>query len=337
VPLPIALIEATFAGAEHVWVSLDEPHFDGVKAIELARAGGVHAALGLALRHRGALVGVLGLGFAESAPLDERRLRTLTAIAGFPAAAIEHARASELAERRARLAQVLREFGERALTTLEVERIHQLILDTVVALTGSDQASITELVRDRVRVIAGVGKDAQLVGTRAPVELLGEALDAREPFVVGDTAQAPESLLVTLARKQGAQSFMVIAMRHQDRVIGHLFAGAPETHRYRAEELEAMRILASMAAAVIVERPRARRRSTRRGRSSRPSSTCRSSSRSTARAASSSARTRRRGCCASGWLRRRRRAGARCSPRGACASSTVRRPIPRRCRWRARS
>jgi signal transduction histidine kinase len=253
-PLPTALVDAVFAGAEHVWVALDEPRFDGVPAFQLARAGGVHAALGLALRHRGALVGVLGLGFAETGPLDEQRLRTLTAIAGFPAAAIEHARASELSERRARLAQVLREFGERALTTIEVEGIHQLILETVVALTRSDQASITELERGRVRVIAGVGKDAALVGTRAPVELFGAALDAREPFVVGDTAAAPESLLVTLARKQGAQSFMVIAMRHQDRVIGHLFAGAPETHRYRAEELEAMRILASMAAAVIVER-----------------------------------------------------------------------------------
>jgi signal transduction histidine kinase len=47
---------------------------------------------------------------------------------------------------------------------------------------------------------------------------------------------------------------MALAMRQQDRVFGHLFAGAAEAHRYRAEELEAMRILASMAAALLEQR-----------------------------------------------------------------------------------
>jgi signal transduction histidine kinase len=250
--LGIALVEATFAAEASLRVALDDPRFDGVPAIVLSRAGGIHAALGLALRHGDKLVGVLGLGFPSLDVIPEAALRTLVAVARFPAAAIEHARTQELSERRARLADLLRRFGERALATVDEGGLHTLILDTTVLLTGADQASITHVRNGRVRVIAGVGKDAALVGTEAPVEAMSEALSVDEPYVVADTARSDGSkLLVKLARRHGAGSFMALAMRHQARVFGHLFAGAAEPHCFRDEEVEAMRILSSMAAAVL--------------------------------------------------------------------------------------
>jgi signal transduction histidine kinase len=57
-----------------------------------------------------------------------------------------------------------------------------------------------------------------------------------------------------MAKKFGAGSFMALAMRHEARVFGHLFAGAAAARAYRAETIEAMRILASMAAAVLEQR-----------------------------------------------------------------------------------
>ena len=47
---------------------------------------------------------------------------------------------------------------------------------------------------------------------------------------------------------------MALAMRHETRVFGYLFAGAAAAHAYHAETVEAMRILASMAAAVLEQR-----------------------------------------------------------------------------------
>ena len=252
--LPVALVDGFFAGVDHRAVSLDEAGFDDIPAVDLARAHGVHASVGLALRHGDTLVGVLGLGFPslESVPRDQ--LRLLAALARFPAAAIAHARTQEIGDRRARLADTLRRFGERALGTLDFAGLHRLILDTTVELSGSDQASITEVSGDVVRVVAGVGKDAALVGMQAAAGSMREAL-GDEPYVVSDVAAAdPSKLLVRLARKNGAGSFMVLTMRHQERVFGHLFAGAAAPHRYRAETVEAMRILASMAAAVLEQR-----------------------------------------------------------------------------------
>jgi signal transduction histidine kinase len=60
--------------------------------------------------------------------------------------------------------------------------------------------------------------------------------------------------LIRLAKRNGARSFMALAMRHQDRIFGHLFAGAATPQSYPPETVEAMRILASMAAAVLEQR-----------------------------------------------------------------------------------
>lgn len=253
--LPAQLVEAVFAGAAHVSIALDDARFDGVAAIETSRAGGIHGALGLALRHRDKLVGLLGLGFPTVPRLDDELLRTLTAVARFPAAAIEHARTQEANERRARMADVLRRFGEQALGVIDEAPLLRLILDTTVQLTGADQASITQVLGERVRVIDGVGKDAALVGTEAPVAMMSEALLPDAPYVVGDTALADgNKLLIKLARRNGAGSFIALAMRHGARVFGHLFAGAAPPWHFREEAVEAMRILSSMAAAVLEQR-----------------------------------------------------------------------------------
>ncbi len=253
--LPVEFAESLFDGVEYVALSLDDARFDGAPAIELSRKSGIHAAIGLAMRFRGQLLGILGLGFASLAQVPQDKLRMLAALARFPATAIDHARTQQLADRRARLADGLRRFGERALGTLDIAALHRLILDTTVELTGSDQASITEVRGAVVRVVAGVGKDAALVGSEAPVEALREALEREEPYVVADVAAADASQrLIRLARQTGAGSFMALAMRHQARVFGHLFAGRAGAHQYPAETVEAMRILASMAAAVLEQR-----------------------------------------------------------------------------------
>src|SRR5262249_14767214 len=102
---------------------------------------------------------------------------------------------------------------------------------------------------------AGVGKDEALVGSEGPVADVREALGTDEPYVVHDVAAAdPAQRLVRMARRFGAGSFMALAMRHESRVFGHLFAGAAAAGAYPPETVEAMRILASMSAAVLEQR-----------------------------------------------------------------------------------
>src|SRR5207302_849822 len=135
--LPRELVEGVFTGVNQRTFNLDAPPLSSLDATQVAYKMGLHGALGLPLRHAEALVGVLALGFPTSAELPELALRTLVAVARFPAAAIVHARTQRLAERRARLGTALRQFGERAVATVEVGALHRLILDTTVELTGA--------------------------------------------------------------------------------------------------------------------------------------------------------------------------------------------------------
>jgi signal transduction histidine kinase len=213
-------------------ISLDSPPLDALPAAQLARSGGVHWALALPLFDGQTLMGVLALGLTAPPALSPESRRTLEALARFPSTAIRHAHTRQLLERRANLGVILSQFGERALATVETGALHRLILDTMLALTGSDQASLTEIFGDRERVMAGVGKDERFVGTEAPITAMAAALEGDAPEVVR----------------------VAIPMRHGDRVLGHLFAGAPRAGAFPPEDVEAMRILAAMAAAVIVER-----------------------------------------------------------------------------------
>jgi signal transduction histidine kinase len=250
--LPIAVVEGMFPEGKARLFDLSVPPLSELPAVKLALDNGVRGALGLPLIHGGVMEGVLGMGFPEPKPFDEALMRTLTSVARFPAAAIRQARTQELSDRRAKLSGALQRFGERALSEADEPALYRLILDTVVELTGADQASITELRHGKVRMVAGVGKDEALIGTEAPAELMSEALSREVPYVVPDVAAADgNQLLIKLARRFGAASFVTLAIRHQELVFGYVFAGHAQSHAFRAEELEALRILASMAAAAL--------------------------------------------------------------------------------------
>jgi signal transduction histidine kinase/transcriptional regulator with GAF, ATPase, and Fis domain len=256
VRLPETLVETVFGSDRALRTfSLDERWLDVYDPVRVARDAGLHGGIGLTLRYGGELVGVLGLAFPSPLALTPQTIRTLTSVARFPAAAIMHARAQALSDRHARLADILRRFGETALGTLDVTALHQLILDTTVELTASDRASITEVRGDQLRLLARVGKEVALVGSEEKAALMTEVLSSDVPQLVSDVARADDNqLLVQLARRSGAGSFIALAMRRQSRLIGHIFAGAARAHAYRAEEVEALRILASMAAAVLEQR-----------------------------------------------------------------------------------
>jgi two-component system phosphate regulon sensor histidine kinase PhoR len=255
--IPIPIVEGMFGARDYIVVSMSDPRFVGEKleAVDASKAAGMHGAIGFAMRFGSAITGVLGLGFPGTPEVPEAMLRTLSTVARFPAAAIQHARTQEVADRRAREAEILRRFGEQALATEDIAALHKVILESAQALTGSDQVSITRVENNLVRMVAGIGKDEALVGTTAPVAMVREALSPENPYLVRNVAGADQSqLLVKLARSTGAGSFIALPLKHQSRLFGHLFAGAAEPFRYRDDEVEAMRILASMAAAVLEQR-----------------------------------------------------------------------------------
>jgi signal transduction histidine kinase len=196
------------------------------------------------------LMGFLAVHFRHSPPLEVSTVKTLEAISRQSALAIRNAHDHQVLERRRRLANGLREFSERALACSEIADLHRLILDSAVALTHNDRGLIGRITDGKVRVVAGCGVDADLVGIEAPTSTpyLADALAVREPVVVEDTATLdPTSLFGQISRAKGTRCYMLTMVRHGDRPVGLLFTASGEPCRYEPEEREAMQILATVA------------------------------------------------------------------------------------------
>ncbi len=259
--LPAEAIRRALASSSlQIEVTADAPN----PIVAAAHRFGLRRALMLPLRidsPPGAdeLVGFLAVHFRESAPLPQSTMQTLEAISRHEALAIANARAHQVAERRRRLANGLREFSERAITCTDDGDLYRQIVDSALKLTRNDRGLIARGDSVTIKVVAALGSDRDLVGMEAPANApyLSEAMAAPGPIVCEDTNTLDANSLVgKIAHSKGTRSYVLTALRHGDRVVGLLFAGSGETRRYEPEEREALQLLATVAGEAL-ERVRA--------------------------------------------------------------------------------
>jgi signal transduction histidine kinase/GAF domain-containing protein len=227
--------------------------------VQAAWAIGIRRVVLLPLRGDEQLVGFVAVHLPEAAVLGST-LPTLEAIARQGAFATANARAHQIAERRALLADSLRVLSERALACSDDHELYRVILDGAVALTRNDRGLIARAVGDKMRVVAGIGADSDLVGNELPMTTpeLVQALahSAVQVYEDAPSQVEPASTIGMVIQAKGTRSFLISTMRHADRPQGMLFAASGEPRRYQGEEREALQIVAALAAEAL-ERLRA--------------------------------------------------------------------------------
>ena len=229
-----------------------------------ARARGFTHALVLRLQVEANRVGFVALLFRAAPALAESTLHTLDAIAAFEAVAIESARAHRQLQLRARLASALRELAERVLDVDVNTELPTMILETACVVARGDRALLARMYEKRPgelwsRIVHGIGKDAALVGSEMPetAPYLEAAMARHDPMVVEDAATLdPSSIIGQAARRNQTASFIMITLRQHGRALGQLFVASGEPRVYEEAEIEAMQLLASMAAQALVRAQR---------------------------------------------------------------------------------
>jgi len=205
----------------------------------------------LPLRAEGQRIGILSLFLDRAEPFSPSMMATVEAVAQQQAVFIANAHAHRLVALRARLSRRLSEFGERALSTVELGALDNLVLETALEISGCDRGLLALVESGSTRVVCGLGVDRALVGMVLPIDAtyLPEALAGTQPFTVEDTsALDPRSAIGGLARANGTGAFVLSPMRRQQQPVGLLFVGCPSPRRFQAEEVEALKLLASMSA-----------------------------------------------------------------------------------------
>jgi signal transduction histidine kinase len=251
---PIALVDARLSsGGAHV---VDLPREQGLHpSMAASLAAGKRRLVVVPLVNAEQRIGLLSLAFPDQTAIDPSTLRTLEAIAGHEAAAIGRARAQEALARRSRLAMFLREYAMRVLATARPEAQHQLIIDTAQGLLRADGVVLARIAQGAVEVLAGQGTGTPLLGISVPIESPGvaEFLAREGAVVVEDVATLPEdSTARTIARLGGVSSFAGATLRDHGRTVGYLSVSFITRRGCDPEEIEALELLAAMAAAVLV-------------------------------------------------------------------------------------
>ncbi len=206
-------------------------------------------------------VGFLWLLFKERPSLAESTMNTLEAIAAFEAIALEKARVHPQAELRARVAHALNDCAERLLDP--DADVPALVLDFACRI-GRGQGALLSTIftrdgKQRARITHAVGDDARLIGVEMQTDepYLREAMALHAPTVVEDVdALDPESLIGRVARQQGTRAFILVTMRQAGRPLGQLFVKSNEPRVYADAEIDAIQLLASMAAQALARAER---------------------------------------------------------------------------------
>lgn len=248
--LPTPQIDAWLAKQSSVLCDLNDPAIALHPGVMAGRARGFKATLNMAMRWHGRLIGLLILGFRDRTTLPESTLRTLEAIIGYQAAAVENARAHRLIERRARLALTLREFSERTLSITDADALHRIILETALALSGADRGLLSRVEGDQMRIVAGVACCAGLVGQSLPLadRYVAQSIAQGEPLLFEDVPSLDASSpIAAAAQRQKTAQMILVTMRRDGAPVGQLIVGSATARAWEDEEIEAMRTLASMA------------------------------------------------------------------------------------------
>jgi len=249
--LPTPQMDAWFAHQSSVVCNLNDPALSSHPSVMASRAKGFLMTLNMAMRWRGKLIGLLVLAFRDRVTLPDSTVRTLEAIIGYQAAAVENARAHQLIERRARLALTLRELSERSIAITDSDALRRIVLDTALALSGGDRGLISRVEGDHTVVVAGVGCCVKLVGQTVPLadRYVAASVAQSEPLVIESVAEMDASSPVAAAGQRNATAqMMILTMRHDETPTGQVMVGTAAARDWGDDEIEAMRTLASMAA-----------------------------------------------------------------------------------------
>jgi signal transduction histidine kinase len=183
--------------------------------------------------------------------------------AAFPAQTSQH----DAAERLRELSALL-EVSRRLSSTLDLDRLLDVVLDQIKVVAGYDGATIAALEGDTVRILrrrapAAVEPAASAWDVSAPRGRAAPGWDStlrREPVIIGDVrGEEPLALAyragldVPLEQSTGhyVRSWMAVPLALTDRVIGRIVLASTEPHHYTDRHATIVTAFATHAAVAI--------------------------------------------------------------------------------------
>ncbi len=211
---------------------------------------GIHSELCVPIRVNEKIIGVFNAESRRLGAFDEEDERLLTTIAGTLGNVIERLRLLAGEQKRRMEAENLREATAALTTTIELDRLYEVILEALARLVPYVSASV-EMIEDGFgELVAARGlPDPSLLGRRYAEDPLRWGQDLDTPVVVADAQQ--EDRFEKIAGTEYIHGWMGIPMIAQDKLIGFINVDSDAVGFYTADDAALVQIFANQAAIAI--------------------------------------------------------------------------------------
>ncbi len=209
------------------------------------------AIIGLPLLHNEQVVGVMNVASNIAREFSESELHILYLLADQAAIAINNARLYEEVQQHVKQLKTLNTITAALSSTIELDKVLELILDQVGQVLPFDSGSIFLHEKDGLRVVMDRGINPSVKGQTFPAEneLFQEILRSKTPLVLDNVKDAP--CFQNWGEPKNIESWMGVPLIARDTLIGFLTLDSSVPEAYSSEQVDLARIFASQAAQAI--------------------------------------------------------------------------------------
>jgi len=211
----------------------------------------VGAIVGLPLLRNEQVVGVMNVAINNAHEFSSSELRILELLADQAAIAIVNARLYEEVQRHVKQLETLNTVNSALSTSLELDKVLELILDQIGKVLPLDRGAIVLHERDALRVMIDRGNSPSNKGLvfSAEDELFQELQQTRTPLILHNLKDDPRFQNWGLSAK--IASWMGVPLVVRDNLIGFLTIDSNQTDDYSPEQAELALPFAAQAAQAI--------------------------------------------------------------------------------------
>ncbi len=230
--------------------------FEDPRVAEAAKREGIRSAISAPLKFEGEVNGILAIGTRQERRFSEADREFLDAIGGQLGMSLRNASLYEQSLRQNRELGALLAVGKVATSSIQLDELLSLSLDTILNVTGTDAAEIwlVEAEGDLVlRCHRGAHRDAFLERTRFPV---GEGIPGlvalnQEPMVIHDLPSDARFLRQKVT-EAGFRTFCALPLRYKSKLVGVMaIAAISEDALKRQGELRLLESISEWLALAI--------------------------------------------------------------------------------------
>jgi len=239
---------------------LDAPSDPRLLYQDLARRYGLISYLGIPLKFKGKVTGVLNVHTSEPYRFSPEEIEVLSGLADHAAVALQNARLHEEAERERGEVAALAEISQDISSSLQLPAILNKLVAHARQISHSDLAYIGlyDPVEEAIRVQTSIGyrtdfyKDLQVHRGKGAGGLV---LETRKPFLTDDYRNDPrfhhEPTYDEIAKKEGVVSQLIVPILKEDRILGLMWVANRQPVAFTSQDQQLLQALATQATIAI--------------------------------------------------------------------------------------